>query len=152
MTSILRNEVVGQHCITHPQLKAFKRVVNQMLADVQERLVYRTSVYIRTDILGYNPAPGDLAYPEKLEMMEKIAESLKTQEEARGKGHSRQNSNSSVVSVTSMEVGSITSKYTGNSPADLHGMWYPPVRRTLLTLSKLYRCLEIPIFTSLSQV
>ena len=31
-------------------------------------------------------------------------------------------------------------------------MWYPPVRRTLLTLSKLYRCLEIPIFTSLSQV
>ena len=108
LTSILRNEVVGQHCITHPQLKAFKRVVNQMLADVQERLVYRTSVYIRTDILGYNPAPGDLAYPEKLEMMEKIAESLKTQEEARGKGHSRQNSNSSVVSVTSMEVGNIT--------------------------------------------
>ena len=152
LTSILRNEVVGQHCLTHPQLKAFKRVVNQMLADVQERLVYRASVYIRTDILGYSPAPGDLAYPEKLEMMERIAESIKTQEEGRAKGHSRQNSNSSVVSVTSMEVGSITSKYSGNSPADLHGMWYPPVRRTLLTLSKLYRCLEIPIFTSLSQV
>ena len=94
----------------------------------------------------------DIAQTAACEMMEKIAESLKTQEEARGKGHSRQNSNSSVVSVTSMEVGSITSKYTGNSPADLHGMWYPPVRRTLLTLSKLYRCLEIPIFTSLSQV
>ena len=56
------------------------------------------------------------------------------------------------VSVTSLEVGSITSKYSGSSPADLHGMWYPPVRRTLLTLSKLYRCLELPIFTSLSQV
>ena len=152
LTSILRNEVVGQHCVTHPQLRAFKRVVTQMLADVQERLVYRTSVYIRTDILGYKPAPGDLAYPEKLEMMEQIAESLKTQEEGRVRGHSRQNSNSSVVSVTSLEVGSITSKYSGNSPADLHGMWYPPVRRTLLTLSKLYRCLEIPIFTSLSQV
>ena len=155
LTSILRNEVVGQHCVQHPQLASFKRVASQMLADVQERLVYRTSVYVRTDILGYNPAPGDLAYPEKLEMMEKIAESLKTESEKRP-GHSRHNSNSSVVSMTSMEVGNITSgvsnKYTGNSPADMHGMWYPPVRRTLLTLSKLYRCLEIPIFTSLSQV
>ena len=28
-----------------------------------------------------------------------------------------------------------TSKYCSNSPADLHGMWYSPVRRTLLTIS-----------------
>lgn len=98
LTSILRNEVVGQHCAQHPQLAAFKRVATQMLADVQERLVYRCSVYIRTDILGYNPAPGDLAYPEKLEMMEKIAESIKA-EEGKIRGHSRQNSNSSVVSI-----------------------------------------------------
>ena len=35
LTSILRNEVVGQHCVQHPQLLAFKRVVTQMLADVQ---------------------------------------------------------------------------------------------------------------------
>jgi len=150
LTSIIRNEVVGQHCVQHEQLTAFKTVAMQMLADVQERLVYRTSVYIRTDILGYKPAPGDLAYPEKLEMMEQIAESI--QQEQMNKGHSRQNSTSSVVSVTSMEVGTITGRtYSGNSPADLHGMWYPPVRRTLLTLSKLYRCLEKPIFTGLSQ-
>ena len=152
LTSILRNEVVGQHCVQHPQLSSFKRVTTQMLADVQERLVYRTSVYIRSDILGYNPSPGDLAYPDKLEMMERIAESIKEEERKAGKGHSRQNSTSSVISLTSLEVGSITGKtYSGSSPADLHGMWYPPVRRTLLTLSKLYRCLEIPIFTGLSQ-
>ena len=41
-----------------------------MLEDVQERLVYRTHIYIRTEILNYNPAQGDLAYPEKLQMME----------------------------------------------------------------------------------
>lgn len=52
------------------QLGAFDAVVKQMLEDVQERLVYRTHIYIQTDIMGYNPAPGDLAYPEKLEMME----------------------------------------------------------------------------------
>jgi len=152
LTSILRNEVVGQHCVQHPQLTSFQRVTTQMLADVQERLVYRTSVYIRSDILGYNPSPGDLAYPDKLEMMEKIAESIKEEERKAGPGHSRQNSSSSVVSLTSLEVGSITGKtYSSSSPADLHGMWYPPVRRTLLTLSKLYRCLELPIFTGLSQ-
>ena len=132
-------QVIGQHCASHPQLTAFRRVAGQMLQDVQERLVYRTSVYIRSDILGYSPAPGDLAYPEKLEMMEAIAEELAAKEDQR-RGHSRQNSNSSIVSATSMEVGALTGKtYSGTSPADMHGMWYPPVRRALLTLSKLYR-------------
>lgn len=152
LTAILRNEVLGHHCAAHPQLTAFERITRQMLQDVQERLVYRTTVYIRTDILGYQSAPGDLAYPEKLEMMESIAEQLAAAAEEKGKMHSRQNSTSSVASATSMEVGSITARaYSGNSPADLHGMWFPPVRRTLVCLSKLYRCLEKPIFQGLSQ-
>ena len=33
-----------------------------------------------------------------------------------------------------------------NSPADIHGMWYPTVRRTLMCLSKLYRSVEKEIF------
>lgn len=158
LTAILRNEVVGQHCINHPQLGGFRTVVGQMLQDVQERLVYRTSVYIRTDIQGYSPSPGDLAYPQKLEMMEEIAGQLRQQQqqERERRSHSRQNSSSSVVSVTSMEVNNINSQagvtsHASNSPADLHGMWYPPVRRSLTTLSKLYRCLERNIFTGLSQ-
>lgn len=56
--------------VTVVQLAAFDALVKQMLEDVQERLVYRTHIYIQTDITGYNPAPGDLAYPDKLEMME----------------------------------------------------------------------------------
>ena len=52
------------------QLQAFHSVASQMLQDVQERLVYRANIYIRDDIRAYKPSPGDLAYPEKLQMME----------------------------------------------------------------------------------
>lgn len=55
---------------TGVQLGAFDIVCSQMLQDVQERLVYRSHVYMRQEILNYNPASGDLAYPSKLEMME----------------------------------------------------------------------------------
>jgi len=161
LTTILRVEILGQHCATYPHLIAYRRIGQQILEDVQERLVYRTSVYIRTDISGYQPSPGDLAYPEKLEMMEAIANKEEEKQYQQGFNtprnslgvHSRQNSTSSVASMTSMEVGSINTakSYMSSSPADLHGMWYPPVRRTLLTLSKLYRCLEKPIFTGLAQ-
>lgn len=41
--------------------------------------------------------------------------------------------------------------FASDSPADLHGMWYPTVRRTLVCLSRLYRCIDRPIFQSLSQ-
>uniref|UniRef100_A0A3Q3MYR4 Conserved oligomeric Golgi complex subunit 3 n=1 Tax=Labrus bergylta TaxID=56723 RepID=A0A3Q3MYR4_9LABR len=81
LCSILKNEMLEDHVHNNAtQLGAFDALVKQMLEDVQERLVYRTHIYIQTDITGYNPAPGDLAYPEKLEMMEKIAQSLKEEQ------------------------------------------------------------------------
>lgn len=52
------------------ELASFYRVTFQLLSDVQERLVYRAHIYVQNDILGYRPVAGDLAYPEKLEMME----------------------------------------------------------------------------------
>lgn len=56
--------------VTAGPLEAFGHVVWQLLQDVQERLVFRAHLYLQSDILNYKPAPGDLAYPEKLEMME----------------------------------------------------------------------------------
>lgn len=32
--------------------------------------MFRAHVHFQSDILQYNPSPGDLAYPEKLQMME----------------------------------------------------------------------------------
>uniref|UniRef100_A0A8C6U2W6 Conserved oligomeric Golgi complex subunit 3 n=1 Tax=Neogobius melanostomus TaxID=47308 RepID=A0A8C6U2W6_9GOBI len=156
LCSILKNEMLEDHVQNNTtQLGAFDAVVKQMLEDVQERLVYRTHIYIQTDIMGYNPAPGDLAYPEKLEMMERIAQSLKeeqmkqmSQEYAFSDvqledGIGRRNSNAGSVEASRLQ--------TSISPADLHGMWYPTVRRTLVCLSKLYRCIERAVFQGLSQ-
>ncbi|XP_052784576.1 conserved oligomeric Golgi complex subunit 3-like isoform X2 [Mya arenaria] len=184
LCSIINIEMIEEHVQNNPQeLRAFENVTRQLLMDVQERLVYRTYIYIRSDILQYSAAQGDLAYPEKLEMMESIAESIK---KGQLKGHSRTPSN---ASSTSAEVARLTGATGGEnegettslenvplqedpasgwqdvsagpstnlttsmpmSPADLHGMWYPTVRRTLVTLSKLYRCIDKTTFQGLSQ-
>ena len=38
-----------------------------------------------------------------------------------------------------------------DSPADIHGMWYPTIRRTLMCLSKIYRSVEKAIFQEVSE-
>ena len=46
----------------------------------------RASLYGQSDIAGYKPAAGDLAYPQKLEMMRKIEEEKrKEQDEERNR-------------------------------------------------------------------
>ena len=115
-------------------LRPFATIAKQLLEDVQERLVYRAHVYSQSDILGFNPSPGDLAYPDKLKMMREIAQSLE-------KGGADAGAKDAVFVEKRGKHGS-----SSLSPADLHGMWYPTVRRTLVTLSKLYRCVDKSIF------
>ncbi|XP_076040956.1 conserved oligomeric Golgi complex subunit 3 [Oratosquilla oratoria] len=159
LCNILRRGIIEEHIQNNPtQLAPLVLIVNQMLEDAQERLVYRAHIYVQSDILNFRPSPGDLAYPAKLEMMESIAESIAASHQ--NKIHSRNDSvtsMSSVRSATSEEVAHINAmaeeRFTrvGSSPADLHGMWYPTVRRTLMCLSKLYRCVDRSIFQGISQ-
>lgn len=130
-------------------LSKFADTVRQMLEDVEERLVFRTNVFFQHDLAGYRPSPGDLAYPDKLLHMESITAEL---------NENRADSRNSVLSIESQEVAAINSNpltsfrsYTGNSPADLHGMWYPTVKRTLVCLSRLYFCLDRQTFQGLAQ-
>ncbi|XP_063599673.1 conserved oligomeric Golgi complex subunit 3-like [Penaeus indicus] len=156
LCNILQRGMIEEHLQNNPtQLAPLTSVVNQMLEDTQERLVYRAHIYINVDIAGFRPSPGDLAYPSKLQMMESIAENLASQR----KMHSRNASVSSISSTrsaTSEEVANITGaaderfSRVGTSPADLHGMWYPTVRRTLMCLFKLYRCVDRSIFQGVS--
>ncbi|XP_063160680.1 conserved oligomeric Golgi complex subunit 3 isoform X2 [Candoia aspera] len=157
LCGILKNEMLEDHVQNNvKQLGAFAAGVKQMLEDVQERLVYRTHIYIQTDILGYKPAPGDLAYPAKLEMMEQIAQSLKDEEKKLPADASistaKQDNPDSCSEVKPDTLEPCNPRlHTTVSPADLHGMWYPTVRRTLVCLSKLYRCIDGTVFQGLSQ-
>jgi hypothetical protein len=111
-----------------------------MLEDVQERFVYRTHIYIREEVLNYNPSSGDLSYPEKLEVMEKIAEKIKQQQMQ--KSNSTEQFSDSESSISSANDLTSSSRL---SPQDQHGMWFPTLRRTLISLSKLYRCLDVSL-------
>ncbi|XP_045457050.1 conserved oligomeric Golgi complex subunit 3 [Melitaea cinxia] len=148
---ILRVEVIEEQVNNDPSLSALGAAARALLQDAQERLVFRAHVHLRADVLRYRAAPGDLAYPDKLLMMEQIALSL--QEQSLKRSDSR-NSMISDVSATSQEVANINveaQRRPQASPADLHGMWYPGVRRTLAALSRLYRCLEKRVFQGLAQ-
>ncbi|XP_053613207.1 conserved oligomeric Golgi complex subunit 3 [Plodia interpunctella] len=149
---ILRLELIEEQVNNDPvTLGALGAAAHALLQDAQERLVFRAHVLLRADVLLYRPACGDLAYPDKLEMMEQIALSIHEQNLKRSDSH---NSMVSDISATSQEVANITveaQRRPQPSPADLHGMWYPGVRRTLAALSRLYRCLEKKVFQGLAQ-
>ncbi|XP_050530557.1 conserved oligomeric Golgi complex subunit 3 [Daktulosphaira vitifoliae] len=143
LCTILRIEILQDYVYEDASLEVFGSVAELLLQDIQERLVFRANLYFVTDIAEYKPSPGDLAYPEKLKQMEAIAEEMQY------KQLTRHDSTGSLFS----SVSEAPIKYSScgwTSAADLHGMWYPPVRRTLMCLSRLYRCVDKTIFQSLS--
>lgn len=152
---IVKQEVLEDLVVSDgSDLVNFGRTMHQLLEDIQERLVHRTNIYIQTSIVQYSPAPGDLAYPEKLEMMENIAEVMSAP------NLTRSDSLSSIAStaISDISFATHTETYTdfrvkdnAKSPADIYGMWYPTVRRTIMCLSKLYRSLERDAFLGLAQ-
>ena len=117
IATILKLELMEHVSSDTDSSLAFKNSITQLWEDVQERLVYRAYIFIKSDIQDFSPHQGDLLYPEKLQMMLAIQDD---------------------------------SDINRDSPADIHGMWYPTVRRTLMCLSKLYRSVEKEIFQEIS--
>nr|CAD2206115.1 unnamed protein product [Meloidogyne enterolobii] len=135
----------------------FIRVINELVADIVERIVYRTSLFAKSDILDYNPASGDLVYPERLLMMQKINDG------DTGKIEKEQNKNLDEQVEDCETIGPLPpakkpgtgyvklTKQASTSPIDQHCLWYPTVKRTVMCLSKLYRCLDPTVFMNVSR-
>uniref|UniRef100_A0A5K3F3U4 Conserved oligomeric Golgi complex subunit 3 n=1 Tax=Mesocestoides corti TaxID=53468 RepID=A0A5K3F3U4_MESCO len=123
-------------------LAVFENMCQSLLADVRQRLIFRADVYIKSQIHDYEPSAGDLAYPEKLEMIEQIASSLQ---------HSTENETHSNGAQLKEQEQKEARPMTSTSSTDFHGMWYPTVRRTLVCISSLSRCLDTESFQGLAQ-
>lgn len=90
-------------------------------------------------MLGYSPAQGDLAYPERLLMMKDIkAQSSEGQVKEQQKVDKNSENSAILASVKKRPFLNLQS-----SAIDLHCLWYPTVRRTIMCLSKLHKCLEV---------
>ncbi|KAH9422523.1 Golgi transport complex subunit 3 [Dermatophagoides pteronyssinus] len=166
--ALIKFEFIEEN-LNQDELESFVKAMEQLLQDTQERLVYRCNVHIEKNILNYSPASGDLAYPEKLEMMKSISETIETttnNEDGQNKtGTStgimkRSDSVSSIISSIS-DISFVRGYHHPQSESsrsvssraivDLHGMWYPTVRSSIMCLSKLYRSLDKLTFQGLSQ-
>jgi len=47
----------------------FQSTMSMLAEDIQERMIFRTQVFIQESIIDYHPSRGDLAYPEKFDLV-----------------------------------------------------------------------------------
>lgn len=49
--------------------ESYQKTLSALAEDIQERMAFRAEVFIQESVLDYKPSQGDLAYPEKLEVV-----------------------------------------------------------------------------------
>mmetsp|Transcript_40675 Transcript_40675/g.66006 ORF Transcript_40675/g.66006 Transcript_40675/m.66006 type:complete len:805 (+) Transcript_40675:61-2475(+) len=137
---------------------AFQPILARLLQDSQERVIYRVQTYIRDEIRSFVPTPADLNYPEKLQ--ELVAQrnrggGLDEAGAGTGTGSVSQQSLSSPKTEAGLPPGQEPANVAGRSAVlpnirTLYASWYPTLERTLMTLSKLYRSLDIAVFEGIA--
>eukprot|EP00882_Tetradesmus_deserticola_P019129 GHRQ01020577.1.p1 GENE.GHRQ01020577.1~~GHRQ01020577.1.p1 ORF type:complete len:235 (+),score=112.19 GHRQ01020577.1:147-851(+) len=133
LIDILQHEVLREQLARRagPGGEALVPSLSRALADLQERLIYRAQAFIKDEVETYVPVGDDLAYPGKLEA-------------------------AAAKAAAAAAAGEITEDAGEEADgtevaAAAAGQWYPPVRSTLLLLSKLYRCIDPKTFAGLAQ-
>ena len=120
---ILKTEIIEEQFGSKAEtLSAMRPVVEEILGDAQERLVYSMQNYIRDEISYYTPTKEDLEFD---------TDSVQ--------GDGKEESEAAVEATGNK-----------NNKNDLSNL-YVPVQNTLLCLSKTYGCLETKTFGGLAQ-
>eukprot|EP00808_Paulinella_micropora_P007605 g8560.t1 len=124
VVTILKYEILeDQIALSGGSLRSVEEAVMRLLADIQERLAFLAQEYIRDEIHLYTSRPEDLDYPQRLLDRKKPS-----------------------------QPASPTSHTGGRSKRETSfATWHPVLERTLMFLSKLYRCVEVHVFQSLAQ-
>ncbi|KAK5611297.1 Golgi transport complex subunit 3 [Crenichthys baileyi] len=164
LCSILKNEMLEDHVQNNAaQLgPPFDAVGKQMLGDVQGRLVYRTHIYIQTDITGVTTPPSSChlcvnsrLLPLSSRQQQRIAQSLKEEQMKQ----MPQEAGFPTCSLKTLIEEETATQAAWNHLVCKHlcllrictACGIPTVRRTLVCLSKLYRCIDRAVFQGLSQ-
>jgi len=122
LVMIMDQEILPQIQIQGKLLQEFGELVNKIKADTQERLQYRTQIYIRDEISKYVPTLEDLAYHDLL-----VRLSQESWDDA-------------------LEVAKKLSKDQKQIKTMAYRDWSPVLERTLSCLSQVYRTLETEVF------
>lgn len=143
LIEVLKTEILGDEVPRRGFAgKAFAPSAIRAIADAQERIIYRSEVYMRDEIRGFVPEPEHLNYPERILLhqqrgsMGDASPSSAGRKPGTPKADGKGGAKASSASVRSVGI------YT---------TWYPPVERTLRLLSMLYRCVEGEVFAGVAQ-
>jgi len=122
LVMIMDQEILPQVQIQGKLLQEFGELINKIKADTQERLQYRTQIYIRDEISKYVPTLEDLAYYDLLVRLSK-----ESWDDA-------------------LEVAKKLSQDQKQIKTMAYRDWSPVLERTLSCLSQVYRTLETEVF------
>ena len=123
---------------------AYQATLRRLIHDCQERLSYRAGVLIRDDIAGYVHTDADSDWAGRMATAEEAARSKSRTQDAQD-----------AVEAQRFPKDEKRPKEDGDGDAAdgafLTEWLHPALERTLLTLGKLYRCLEPSVFRILAQ-
>jgi len=133
-------------------LHSFGQCLQRLIGDVQERLIFTARMYMRDMIQHYASSQADLDYPNIL-----------TRHRAKDEEEKKKNvqADSAIAAASALPTPSPPpspvvppSIVTGAGVSrreQLFSTWHPALERTLMLLSKLYRCLDASVFGYMAQ-
>eukprot|EP00939_MAST-03C_sp_MAST-3C-sp1_P001035 g1035.t1 len=126
-TYVGRTASSNDRVLSGDSLVVFDTFVKRMLADTQERLVYRAGVYVEKHIRSFRPSRADIEYPKKVRSCENESDATKEADRA---------TTSAAVAADSSATG----------VPDI----YPTLKHSILCMSKIYRRVNDGVFQNIA--